>query len=82
MARITPQTNRIDTFAAANGISEGDVVRWNMDYFNGNPTFWLPLGRDFNTEAPLSRAGLRLTVGDGEQSLLVVDGEYLIIRQV
>ena len=77
MAVVTPDTNRIDTFAAAHGISHRDVVRYNLDYFLENNTFWLPVGANFDTASRLTAAGRVLLVND--QQLIVNDNEILVV---
>lgn len=74
MAVVLPETNRVDSFASAHGLTTQEVVRFNLPYFLANRTFWLPVGEDFLTEAPLSQAGRDLLV-DGLR--LVVNGRYL-----
>ena len=32
MALVTPQSNRVDTFAALHGITESQVVAYNLDH--------------------------------------------------
>lgn len=68
MAIVLPETNRVDSFAQAHGITEEEVVWWNVDYFLENRTFWLPVGRDFFTSVPLSQQG----------SVLLLDGQALL----
>ena len=77
MALVTPQTNRIDTFAAAHGITTSEVVRWNLGWFLTWKTFWLPVNTDFLTASPLSQAGRDLLV-DGR--VLLVDGRRFVVR--
>lgn len=67
MPVITTKTNRVDLFAAAHGITEDEVVRWNLPYFESSATFWLPLGENFNSTPP--RTGL---------ATLLVNGRYLV----
>lgn len=77
MSIVTQSTNRVDTFAAAHGISEADLVRWNLPYFTENSTFWLPVGDDFNTFAPPGQSTRTLLVDDG---YLIVNDRYLGLR--
>ena len=76
MARVTPDTNRVDTFAEAHDLTPLDVVRWNLQYFIENSTFWLPVGEDFYTAAPLSASGRDLIV-NGKQ--LIVNDKILVV---
>ena len=76
LVRITPDTNRLDSFAAAHGLSETDVVRWNLQYFLDHNTFWLPLGEEFYTAAPLSASGRDFVV-NGRQ--LIVNDKILVV---
>lgn len=77
MAIVRPETNRVDSFAAAHNISPLQVIRWNIGYFVTNRTFWLPVGEDFNEAAPLAPAGHTLLVNDSE---LLVNGDLLEIN--
>lgn len=77
MAIVTAATNRVDSFAKFHGISEADVVRWNLQYFVDNRTLFLPLGVDFAAAAPLGQSGRDLLVDD---QVLLVDGRILTIR--
>lgn len=74
MAIVTPDTNRVDSFAAAHDLTTQQVVRYNLPYFLENRTLWLPVGEDFNTDVPLSQAGRDLLV-DGVR--LLVNGRLL-----
>lgn len=76
MARVTPDTNRVDSFAAANGITPTEVIRWNIQYFIDNSTFFLPVGDDFYTAPPLSASGRDLIV-NGKQ--LIVNDKILVV---
>ena len=57
MATVVPATNRVDTFAAAHGLTEQDLIRWNLQYFLDERTMWLPVGTDLRTEPPPGRIG-------------------------
>ena len=77
MAIVTADTNRVDSFAAAHGIAEQDVIRWNIDYFVGSRTFWLPVGEDFSIRAPTLSLGRSLLVNG---HVLLVNGRELAIN--
>ena len=77
MAIVTSATNRVDSFAAAHGIAEQDVIRWNIDYFISSRTFFLPVGEDFRTSPPSQSLGRSLVVND---SLLLVNDDQLAVN--
>ena len=74
MAVVTPDTNRVDSFAEAHGLTTQQVVRYNLPYFLENRTLWLPVGDDFLTSVPLSQAGRDLLVNGVR---LLVNGRVL-----
>lgn len=76
MPRVTPQTNRVYTFAEAYGITPQQVVSYNINYFEENRTFWLPVGADMNIAPPLVGAGRILLVNDED---LVINDEVLVL---
>lgn len=77
MAIVTPSSNRLDSFAAANGIAEQDVVRWNVAYFTENRTPFLPIGDDFRTSPPSVALGRSLVVNDS--ILTINNGDQLAV---
>ena len=70
---VTPETNRISTFATAAGITPEEVVRYNLAYFIENRTMWLPVGDDFFVTPEALYAGEVLLIGDKDTELLVND---------
>lgn len=76
MARVTPSTNRVSTFAEAHGLTVQEVVRWNRPYFEASRTVWLPLDEDFATEAPRIGSGHALVIDGG---YLLVNGDILVV---
>lgn len=78
MAVITPASSRVDTFALTHNLSEQDVVRWNLAYFQDNRTMWLPVGQDFRTEPPPGRMGADL---DLDGNLLMVNRDILTVTE-
>ena len=77
MARVTPDTNRVGTFAEAHGITPTDVIRWNLQYFIDNSTLFLQVGDDLYLAPPLSASGHELIVNGGR---LVVNDKLLVVN--
>ena len=77
MAIVTQSTNRIDSFALAHGITESEVVRWNLSYFQENFTFWLPVGEDFRNAVPEPVRGFYLTLNG---NIFLVNDKRLVIE--
>lgn len=77
MALVTADTNRVDSFAKAHGISEQNLIRWNINYFIDNRTFWLPIGENLFVEAPRTGLG-HLLLTDG--NILLVNGGRLVLN--
>ena len=83
MAIVTEATNRIDLFCLEHfGVNDDatrrQFIRWNMEYFSDNPTFWLRTGDDLYTQEPLVPSESRLRI-DGEGELLLDSNSRLVV---
>lgn len=78
----TYETNRIDLYTRKWLGSDSDAtrrafIRWNYQWFQHNPTFWLPVGRRFWLASPLSDSKRILTLGG--RRLVLPMHNYLVI---
>ena len=83
MARVDFSTDRVDLFAREHFGSFSDdnirkLIRYNFDYFVGNPIIWLREGADLNTVEPPPQVG-RLLLLDDESFMVFNDFEYFLI---
>ena len=83
MALVEVETDRIDLFCLRHFGSNSDetrrlFIKWNSQYFEENPTYWLEVGRDLWTHEPPLQSYGTLLVEPNRHLKVTPDGRLIV----